>query len=326
MKYTLKYGGIGMKKRVITGILMALILAPLVFVDILLPILELFAVLFVIIAVVEMINMYEKVHHTPIGVKIIVVFSTLLLYLSLVSSSPFCIDSQLVKLLDKINFKIDLILTLGLVFVLNLSCLVFVPDFDAADIGRCFLAIIYVALGFGAFMTLRFMGIRFVVYLIIVVMGTDIFALVFGLSFGKHKMAPLISPKKSWEGAIGGSASALILGVMFVLLYQNISNILPGVDVKNFFEGILDLEAFHPVVFVGFIILLTLSMSISGQIGDLVASKLKRSFGIKDYSNIFPGHGGVLDRFDSLIYSSVIFLFFLTMAYNILPYIEIMPL
>ena len=64
-------------------------------------------------------------------------------------------------------------------------------------------------------------------------------------------------------------------------------------------------------------------MSISGQIGDLVASKLKRCFGIKDYSNIFPGHGGVLDRFDSLMYSSVIYLFFLTMAYNVLPYIDI---
>ena len=314
-----------MKKRVITGILMALILAPLVFVDILLPILELFAVVFVVIASIEMINMYEKAHHTPIGVKLIVIFSTLVLYLSLVSSSPFCVDSQLVKLLEKINFKIDLILTLGIIFVLNLSCLVFISDFDAADIGRCFLAIIYVALGFGAFMTLRFMGIRFVIYLIIVVMGTDIFALVFGLSFGKHKMAPLISPKKSWEGAIGGSASALALGLVFILLYQNISNIVPGVEVKDFFEGILDIEAFHPVVFIIFIVLLTLSMSISGQIGDLVASKLKRSFNIKDYSNIFPGHGGVLDRFDSLIYSSVIFLFFLTMAYNILPYIEVLP-
>lgn len=314
-----------MKKRVITGILMALTLAPLVFIDILLPALELLAVLFVIIAVVEMLNMYEKAHHTPVGVKLIVIFSTLLLYLSLVSSSPFCVDSQLVKLLEKINFKIDLILTLGLIFVLNLSCLVFIPDFDAADIGRCFLTIIYVALGFGAFMTLRFMGIRFVIYLIIVVMGTDIFALVFGLSFGKHKMAPLISPKKSWEGAIGGSLSALVLGLMFILLYQNISNIIPGVEVKDFFGGILDIDAFHPVIFIGFIIVLTLSMSISGQIGDLVASKLKRCFGIKDYSNIFPGHGGVLDRFDSLIYSSVIFLFFLTMAYNILPYIEIIP-
>jgi phosphatidate cytidylyltransferase len=312
-----------MKKRVITGILMALILAPLVFVDILLPILELFGVLFVIIASIEMINMYEKAHHTPIGVKIIVVFSTLLLYLSLVSSSPFCVDSQLVKILNKINFKIDLILTLGLIFVLNLSCLVFIPDFDAADIGRCFLAIIYVSLGLGSFVTLRFMGIRFMVYMILVVMGTDVFALVFGISFGKHKMAPLISPKKSWEGAIGGSASALVLGTAFILLYQNISKVFPGVEAKSFFEGILDLQAFNPILFIVFIVLLTLSMSISGQIGDLVASKLKRSFGIKDYSNIFPGHGGILDRFDSLMYSSVIFLFFLTMAYNILPYMDI---
>ena len=222
-----------------------------------------------------------------------------------------------------INFKVDLILTLGLIFILNLSCLVFVPDFGAEDIGRCFLAIVYVSLGFASFMTLRFMGMRFVIYLILVVMGTDIFALVFGISFGKHKMAPLISPKKSWEGAIGGTLSALVLGTMFVMLYQNISNILPGIETKDFFEGILNLDAFNPVLFVLFILVLTISMSISGQIGDLVASKLKRCFGIKDYSNLFPGHGGVLDRFDSLMYSSVIFLFFLTMAYNVLPYIDI---
>ena len=107
-----------------------------------------------------------------------------------------------------------------------------------------------------------------------------------------------------------------------MLLYQNISKVFPGVEAKSFFEGILDLQAFNPILFIVFIVLLTLSMSISGQIGDLVASKLKRSFGIKDYSNIFPGHGGILDRFDSLMYSSVIFLFFLTMAYNILPYIS----
>ena len=303
---------------------MALILLPLVFVDALLPILELFAVMFVIIASIEMINMYEKAHHTPVGVKIIVVLSTLMLYLSLISSSPFCSNTQLVQLLNKINFKIDLILTLGLIFILNLSCLVFVPDFDAADIGRCFLAIVYVAVGFGAFVTLRFVGIRFIVYLILVVMGTDVFALVFGVSLGKHKMAPLISPKKSWEGAIGGSATALILGVAFILLYQVISKIVPGVESKNFFDGILNLEAFEPVAFIFFIIFLTLSMSISGQIGDLVASKLKRSFDIKDYSNLFPGHGGVLDRFDSIIFSSVIFVFFLTMAYNLLPYIDLL--
>ena len=156
-----------MKKRVITAVLMALILAPLVFVEVLLPILEIFGILFVIIASIEMVNMYEKAHHTPIGVKIIVVFSTLLLYLSLISSSPFCSDSQLVQILNKINFKVDLILTLGLIFAMNLSCLVFIPDFDAADIGRCFLAIVYVALGLGSFITLRFMGIRFMIYMLV---------------------------------------------------------------------------------------------------------------------------------------------------------------
>ena len=104
---------------------------------------------------------------------------------------------------------------------------------------------------------------------------TDTFAYIFGSLIGKHKMCPLISPKKSWEGSIFGSLVGTFVSCTF---YHAMIN---TVSLK--------------VVFV------TLILSIIGQLGDLFFSKIKRENGIKDFSNIMPGHGGILDRLDSLI-------------------------
>ena len=96
-----------------------------------------------------------------------------------------------------------------------------------------------------------------------------------GLAMGKHKLAPTISPKKTWEGAIGGTAFALLLLVPYAVKLL----------------GMPAVPAFV-CVFIG---------SVLGQIGDLLESKLKRWGGVKDSGNFFPGHGGVLDRLDSLM-------------------------
>jgi len=104
---------------------------------------------------------------------------------------------------------------------------------------------------------------------------TDSFAYFTGRAFGKHKLAPTISPKKTWEGAIGGTAFALLLLVPYAVKLL----------------GMPAVPAFV-CVFIG---------SVLGQIGDLLESKLKRWGGVKDSGNFFPGHGGVLDRLDSLM-------------------------
>jgi phosphatidate cytidylyltransferase len=110
-----------------------------------------------------------------------------------------------------------------------------------------------------------------------VVWLADIAAYIFGRTFGKHKLAPGISPGKTWEGAIGGGLAVLVYG--FVL-----SSKLPGVLSSNY--GLL-------------LVVLILLVAIS-IIGDLFESLLKRQAGLKDSSNVLPGHGGVLDRIDSL--------------------------
>ena len=110
--------------------------------------------------------------------------------------------------------------------------------------------------------------------------GSDTFALFAGMAFGRHKLAPLVSPKKTVEGAVGG----LLGGVLGMLLIRWI--------------GLLTLDAEICTVFQA--LMLGLLGSVVGQIGDLSFSVIKREFGVKDYGKLLPGHGGILDRFDSV--------------------------
>ena len=124
-----------------------------------------------------------------------------------------------------------------------------------------------------------------VLFLFILIWSSDTFAYLVGKFFGKHKMAPKISPKKTWEGYIGGVVLTLVLSY-FIEHYQ------PELRGNWMFVGFL-VAAFAPL-------------------GDLVESQLKRNFGVKDSGNIIPGHGGVLDRLDSFIICvPVVYLYFI---------------
>ncbi len=111
----------------------------------------------------------------------------------------------------------------------------------------------------------------------IIVWVNDSGAYLVGSAFGKHKMCPNISPKKSWEGLIGGAVSGIIMGIINALLFQEVS-------MTNWIA----------------IAILTIAF---GTLGDLFQSKIKRELGVKDSGNILPGHGGFLDRLDSLLFA-----------------------
>ena len=111
--------------------------------------------------------------------------------------------------------------------------------------------------------------------------GADTCALFAGMFFGKHKLAPVVSPKKTVEGAVGG----VVGGAVLVLLAVLVMNALMG----------LDMPIWAALVLGG-------AGAVLGEIGDLSFSIIKRQTGIKDYGHIFPGHGGVLDRFDSVLF------------------------
>ncbi|MCF2669576.1 MAG: phosphatidate cytidylyltransferase [Clostridiales bacterium] len=111
--------------------------------------------------------------------------------------------------------------------------------------------------------------------------GSDTCALFAGILFGKHKLAPVVSPKKTVEGAVGGVVGATVIMLAVVAVFNRFT----PVDIPFFAAAVLGA--------VGAVI---------GQLGDLTFSVIKRQTGIKDYGHIFPGHGGVLDRFDSVIF------------------------
>ena len=112
-------------------------------------------------------------------------------------------------------------------------------------------------------------------------MLTDVFAYFIGIKYGKHRLAEKISPKKSIEGAVAGLLISAVVATIFA----------------NFLE-VFD----YSIIWV---ILLSMFLSCVSQIGDLIASMFKRKAGIKDFSNLFPGHGGVLDRFDSTMFAAI---------------------
>lgn len=331
-----------MKKRVITGLILAAILLPCVLVPACLPVLEFVIVLLIICAEFELLTMYDKDKKIPLWLKIVTTLLTLALSFSIFSfmsmqrinivdgsgnGDPkplFNPDSSIIlKGLKKLHFDIMLtpVTALLISFIILMSSMIFIHDFEVKDAGRLYLSIIYVGVCSAAFMTLRFFGVRFVVYLLLITTATDIFALVFGLAFGrsgKHKLAPKISPKKSWEGAIGGTAVALVLGFCFSYFYKYISSWVPQISGESmeFFSGVFNYDTFTAPGKVFVCLVLTLLLSITSQVGDLVASKLKRAYGIKDYSQVFPGHGGVLDRFDSVFFASAAFLLFIIFEIN----------
>lgn len=150
------------------------------------------------------------------------------------------------------------------------------------DIAYTFIGIFYVVffIMFLAFIDGMPDGKILIWYAIIAAWGTDIFAYFIGKHFGKHKFSK-VSPKKTVEGCIGGTIGALIL----MLIYTYVANTFWGMNYSYLF-----------IAGTGII------LSLVGQIGDFAASSIKRFVDIKDFSNLIPGHGGMLDRIDSLIF------------------------
>ena len=163
-------------------------------------------------------------------------------------------------------------------------------EFAYDDAASIMFGALYVGYGFRYLITLRDLGLDVVFFLFIVIWTTDTGAYIFGRLFGKNKLAPIISPNKTIEGTIGGAVTSIVASILYVkLLNPNLAG------VKHY-------------------IWLTIFLSLAGQMGDLVESAYKRRFGVKDSGNLLPGHGGVLDRFDSTIFASIMFMIWLNLV------------
>ena len=150
---------------------------------------------------------------------------------------------------------------------------------------EAFVAVLYVGVSVTSLSLIRYLergiGVFFVVLVFVIAWVCDTGAFAVGVLFGKHKLIPEISPKKTVEGAIGGIVFTLILSLLYGL---GLDLVLKDISVNYLVLGLCGLIL--PVV---------------SQLGDLVASLIKREHGVKDYGNILPGHGGLMDRFDSVM-------------------------
>ncbi|MDD7740994.1 MAG: phosphatidate cytidylyltransferase [Fusicatenibacter sp.] len=171
-------------------------------------------------------------------------------------------------------------MALILALVLIMAVYVFTyPAYHANQVMAAFFGIIYVGVMLSfVYQTRMLEGGKFHVWLIFLCSwGCDTCAYCVGVLFGKHKMAPVLSPKKSVEGAVGGVVGAVLLGIIYALATKS--------------------GAFEYGIICGVGALISM-------VGDLAASAIKRNQGIKDYGKLIPGHGGVLDRFDSVIFTA----------------------
>lgn len=148
--------------------------------------------------------------------------------------------------------------------------------FNINDAGVILLGILYIGTGFHQIIDARNFSLSMLWYLLLIIWATDTGAYFIGRQFGRTKLMPNISPNKTWEGSVGGVVIALVTAVIF---YYSI-----GLPISLF-----------KVVY------MTIFLSVAGQLGDLIESSFKRFYSIKDSSNLLPGHGGILDRCDSLL-------------------------
>ncbi|SDQ59890.1 phosphatidate cytidylyltransferase [Virgibacillus subterraneus] len=162
--------------------------------------------------------------------------------------------------------------------LLLLSYTVLVKNkFTFDEAGFILLSTIYIGMGFFYLIETRQDGLIYLFYVLLVIWSTDTGAYFTGKAIGKRKLWPEISPNKTIEGAAGGIALAIIVAIIFFLI-----------------------EPFSDSLFL--VIGVTILVSIFGQIGDLVESAFKRHYDVKDSGNLLPGHGGILDRLDSLLF------------------------
>ena len=163
-------------------------------------------------------------------------------------------------------------------------------------------AFTYIALPMGMLVQLRqqWAGAFYLLYLLLVVWAGDIFAYFVGKSVGRHLMAPRISPKKTWEGAAASLIASVGVGWLLFHYALPLSMALLRAGLIERRDGMFGLEqpAMVPVI------LLTILLNVAAQLGDLVESLIKRGAGVKDSGAILPGHGGMLDRIDALLFAA----------------------
>ena len=260
-----------MKIRVISAIIMIAVFVPL-FVIGELP----FAIFMAILSALglsELIKVRETKKKYPLLLKIFA-------YVMVIAFCMYNFDS--IEFTSQFDYRV-----MALLLFLFLTPIVFINDCDRYNFNDALFLIgslLFIGLSFNLIVITRNFDITYIIYLLIITTISDTFALLSGMLVGKHKMCPKISPKKTWEGLVGGVLMGTFIATAFyyTVINSNCSLV--------------------------FLIFSTMLLCLVGQLGDLVFSSIKRYYDVKDFSNLIPGHGGILDRFDSLVFVTFAFI------------------
>lgn len=263
-----------MKKRIISAVVMVLIFIPIFIIGG-----TVFNISFYILTLLglrEFMNVREKEKKFPDFIRLISYILISFLYFINTYNNGM-------------NFAIDYRLIAGLSLALLLPVILYHDEkvYNVRDAFYLLGGVFFLGFSMSLFYMYRNFGLSTLIFLFLVTVITDSYAFFTGKLVGKTKLLEEISPNKTWEGTIGGSLAATFVCTVYYLTVIN------------------------PESNVFVVSLIVLLLSFIGQLGDLFFSAIKRRFKVKDFSNLIPGHGGILDRFDSIIFVMLTFTFFL---------------
>lgn len=216
-----------------------------------------------------------------------------------IEKTPLAIGAYLITSLYYCNLGFHWMSDSFLLVMLLLIYLMFIyvfsyPAYDAKQVMAAFFGVFYVGIMLSYVYQIRMLphGVYIAVLVFICSWGCDTFAYCVGMLIGKHKMSPRLSPKKSIEGAVGGVVGAALLTVAYALLFQTK----------------MEVELYGIIIFA----VIAAVAGLISMVGDLCASAIKRNYDVKDYGDLIPGHGGIMDRFDSVMITAPIIYYMAT--------------
>ncbi len=292
------------------------------------------AIILLAIASYEIVKCAKRTHLIVVTIPTFICCAAIMLwpiFNSIIAREAGTLNGHAFSYFD--NLYMSIIVVMGSIFLL-FYVIMWDENFTVRD--ACFIFTIgfLVAFGFQCLIYLRFLpnnihffassgdssfyniantfgSLPLVAYLLLATFSTDIGAYFTGMLFGKKKINPRISPKKTWAGFFGGIFISLIVSSGFALIMAaNKLPILPIYQGKGF--SLFDINHWYNIVILSSII------PLFATLGDFVFSAIKRYYGIKDFGNIMPGHGGVLDRLDSVVFASIVMAIFIAVGNSVI--------